>query len=380
MLVYIHVPFCRRKCGYCAFASQVPREDDIDQYTRLLLQEIDTAAKEIDSHIDTIFFGGGTPSLLSLRQTENILCALHKSFTLSPSAEITMEANPDSLGSLEELRDLRKLGINRISMGVQSFDDAELRTLGRLHTAAEARAAFQRLQDAGYENLGLDLMHGLPGQSLAAWLGNLQAAADLAPQHLSCYGLTLEPGTPLERRVSTGELELPSEDEQARMFLEGSEYLQSQGYAHYEISNFAKPGYECRHNTGYWTGEDYIGLGPAAVSTIGKMRWENPADVKHYEEAVTKGRLKDSATALSKEDWAKERVMLSLRMRDGMTAAQYHGWTGRSLEKDATSLPPELVEITQDGKGGVRLGLSTAGLLVSDAVIAHFFALLDETP
>jgi oxygen-independent coproporphyrinogen-3 oxidase len=320
--------------------------------------------------------------ILSLRQTETLLCALHKNFALASSAEITMEANPDSLGKAEELRELRKLGINRISMGVQSFDDDELRTLGRLHTADEARAAFHRLRDAGFENLGLDLMHGLPGQSPEAWLQNLQSAADLAPEHLSCYGLTLEPGTALEGETSEGALDLPGEDEQARMFLEGSAFLQSQGYEHYEISNFAKPGCRCRHNIGYWTGQDYLGLGPGAVSTIASVRMENPAELGAYEKTLKDARpgmIKVQLSAqLSARDMAKERVMLALRMRRGISSQEYAQWTGRDLQADAKGLPSELLEINQEGKGAMRLGLSTSGMLVSDAIIAHFFGLLDE--
>ncbi len=370
MLLYIHVPFCRRKCSYCAFYSKVPEGDDMGLWERALTAEAETLSRRHGRpRVETVYMGGGTPSLLPAWLMERVAGLLRRCFDIAPGAEFSIEANPDSVDSWG-LRDLLSLGVNRLSLGVQSLDDNDLKVLGRPHTASQALSAFEAARMAGFRNISLDLMWGLPGQRVATWLRQLRMVTrDLRPEHVSCYALTREPGAPLAERLDSGELTLPDENEQSRIFVYGAEHLEAHGYLHYEISNFARMGFHCRHNTGYWEGRDYLGLGPSAVSTVAGRRWENPRDLAAWAEEALAGRAGETAEELSPATRAREMVMLSLRTSRGLSYKAYRALTGRNFaEQHATLLKGlrqhGLVRMTRDG---VRL--SRGGMLVSNLIL-----------
>lgn len=374
MLLYVHTPFCRKKCPYCAFVSTVYNQADMDDFVGALLAEIRFWGERLEEKsVSTLFFGGGTPSLLPPGGLSMILNQAVKSFTLAPDLELSLEGNPESLGNPEYLASLKSLGVNRLSMGVQSFNDANLKTLGRIHSVRDAVRAFQMARNAGFANINMDLIWGLPSQRLKLWLDELRQAVALGPEHLSCYGLTVEPGTELERLCLSRALTLPQEDEQSKMFVYGSDYLESQGYIHYEVSNFARMGYQCRHNMGYWEGQDYLGLGPSAVSTIQGRRWENPPDLQDYAGAVRQGKLGCEAEELGPTEKARELVMLSLRTTRGLRLRDYKKLTGRDFLKEHEALVHALHknELLRIRQGHVRL--TKPGLLVSNTILEHFF-------
>lgn len=402
--LYLHAPYCRARCHYCAFSSRpvaAAGTGGMGAYIATLLDEIALWGQHLGASgptlappaIATIFFGGGTPSLLPPEGLLAILDALRRHFALAPGVEITMEANPES-ATPELLRAARTGGVNRLSLGVQSLDDAQLALLGRPHTAAEAARAVQDARDAGFDNLGLDLIWGLPGQTPEHWLRTLRAALDLGPDHLSCYGLSLEPGTPLALAAvdaDSGLPPLPGEEALERMYLEGGTLLDAAGFEHYEISNHARPGRRCQHNLLCWQGRNYLGLGPAAVSTIcartlsshtlsalpvpradtahgadgsGSMRWTNPEDPALWAAAVRAGRIgpghSPSPEALSAGQLRREGLMLGLRTCLGAPLSELAGHE----EFLRTLLDRRLA--TSDG---TRLRLTRAGMLLSNSII-----------
>lgn len=367
--LYIHVPFCRSKCGYCAFFSEPLREGMLDAYLPLLLEEIGLWAERLGRlSVPTVFFGGGTPSLLAPEHLARIMEALRKHFDFAEGAEISMEANPDS-ASPEFLRAARELGVNRLSLGVQSFRGEELALLGRPHSARQAWEAVTRARSAGFANLGLDLIWGLPGQREGQWLESLRRAVELAPEHLSCYGLSLEPGTPLAEAPE--ELrQLPPERELARMYVHTGELLEDAGYMQYEISNYARLGHTCRHNLACWEGRDYLGLGPAASSTLGNLRWTNPEDLRAWAELVrTRQTGQHQRETLSPETRAQERLMLALRTAKGLDLAEYRALSGKNLLASHKAIiqalrQKELVRLHQG-----RLRLTRTGMLLSSSII-----------
>ena len=279
--LYLHIPFCKSKCAYCDFYSLPHSEEKMDAYAAALLRHLEEVAPRCTAHtVDTVYFGGGTPSYLGEKQLTHLLKAVKKRFHVPSDAEITLEANPDSAGDWKALRTLRKAGFNRISLGVQAADDDLLRRIGRVHTWEQALSAAAAARMAGFDNLSLDLIYGLPGQTLEAWQDTLRSAAALEPQHLSCYGLKVEPGTPLWQQRDSADL--PDDDTQADMYLWTVDYLQKKGYGQYEISNFAQPGYESRHNLKYWTLGEYAGFGPGAHSDMGGVRFAYERDLDSY--------------------------------------------------------------------------------------------------
>ncbi|MEW5772281.1 MAG: radical SAM family heme chaperone HemW [Thermodesulfobacteriota bacterium] len=379
LLLYLHVPFCRRKCHYCAFASQVPESArDFEDYAQYVLREISHWKRALAGRsAATLFIGGGTPSLLPLPHLENILFSLRKAFPFREGVEISLEANPDSAADWEYLHGLAALGVNRLSLGVQSFDDHQLLRLGRPHSSRQAHAAFELIRRAGFANVSLDLMFGLPGQRLIHWLETLKQAAALRPEHLSCYALTLEPGTLLERQSRELDMGLPAEEDQAKMFLYGSEYLESQGYLHYEISNYARMGFACAHNLGYWEGRDYLGLGPSAVSTVGGRRWRNPSGLAEYARAVLGKTLAEEAEELDPRTRLRELVMLSLRTTKGLNLKEYAALAGSELASTHKALVQALRQKELIRLSGGHLRLTKAGMLVSNTILSH---LLDRLP
>jgi oxygen-independent coproporphyrinogen-3 oxidase len=379
LLLYLHVPFCRRKCHYCAFASQVPESmQDVEDYAQYVLREISHWKRALPGHrAATLYIGGGTPSLLPVPLLENILFSLRKAFPFDEGLEISLEANPDSVADWEYLHGLLALGINRISLGVQSFDDKQLLRLGRPHSSRQALIAFELIRKAGFANVSLDLMFGLPGQRLIHWLDTLKQAASLRPDHLSCYGLNLEPGTLLERQSRELDMGFAPEEDQAKMFLYGAEYLEGQGYLHYEISNFARMGYACAHNQGYWEGRDYLGLGPSAVSTVAGRRWKNPPGLAEYARAVLGKALAEDAEELDAHTRLRELVMLSLRTTKGLNLKEYAALAGSEF----TALHKPLIQALRQKElirlSGGHLRLTKAGMLVSNTILAH---ILDRLP
>ncbi len=371
MLLYIHVPFCRRKCRYCAFYSEPLREDTLPLWEEGILAEMRRYSSELGrKNIDTVFFGGGTPSLVPPAMTGRILEEAARFFSLAEQAEISMEANPESI-TAEKAAAFRTAGVNRVSLGVQALDDALLRAAGRIHSKADALSAFRALRQAGFDNLGIDLIWGLPGEHLQSWKKQLSLAASLEPEHLSCYGLTLEEGTPLFRERNS--LSFPDEEECAAMYLEGGALLEEQGYQQYEISNYARKGRECRHNLGYWLGEDYLGLGPSAVGTLSAKRITQPSDFASWLSSVREGRSTGTEEHLSFRDRAEELVMLRLRMKCGLLLEEYRRMTGRRFEEDNCSLLEELFRQDLAKWENGRVFLTRRGMLLSNAIIAECF-------
>jgi oxygen-independent coproporphyrinogen-3 oxidase len=320
--------------------------------------------------METVYIGGGSPSLLPAYAFTALMKALKTAFVLPEGIEFSMEANPESATDQDLIKTWRKAGVNRVSLGVQSFDPAELTQLGRPHGPVEVSAAVERIRAAGIANLSLDLLWGLPGQRLKSWLDNLKAAVRLGPEHLSCYGLTLEPGTPMA--ANQAGFDWPPESEQAKMYLYGGDYLEAQGYLQYEISNFARMGYSCRHNQGYWEGRDYLGLGPSAVSTMAGERWENPKTVEAYAAMADRRGFGDGRVELTSQERVREILMLAMRTAKGMKLSQYKKLTGLDLP---TKYPKLLAALRQEGLIRIKNGslvLTRPGMLVSNVIMGRF--------
>ncbi len=400
MLLYVHVPFCRAKCAYCAFHSLPgPEASAVAAYAGTLLDEMrlqaDRLRRGVSDQVETIFFGGGTPTLLPPVLLIRLLKAIRSEFPVAWDAEISLEANPESVPDVDSVRELTAAGFNRVSLGVQSFSNARLKTLGRLHTVAEAVDAFSRLRNGGFRNIGLDLMWGLPGQRPQAWMDELKYALELGPEHISCYGLTLEPGTPLAAPYGAPEAEweeegapnflsnplpapLPNEDEQARMYVYGIEYLTSRGYIQYEVSNTARMGFACRHNMGYWSGDDYLGLGPAAVSTMRGLRWTNSSDHAQWRADVAQGTISAGAETIDEKTRLFEAVMLRLRTSKGLPFTLYQKMSGRDFLRDHGRLVRLLVEKKLLSLRNRHARLTLTGMLVSNSIIEKFFERMEE--
>lgn len=314
--IYLHIPFCERKCIYCDFYS-IEDLNLMDDFVRFLLKEIDIFRVESDFVddvcFDTIYFGGGTPSLLKPGQIERILNELHKHFKISANSEITIETNPGTVDR-GKLIEFRIAGVNRVSFGVQSFFDDDLKFLGRIHTVDDAVSCVRFAFESGIYNVNIDLIFGLPGQTLEMWRSNLFKAVDLGVPHISAYNLIVERGTPLYELVKTEKVSLPSEDDQAKFYETTIEVLEDAGYVHYEVSNFARNGFECRHNLKYWQYENYLGFGPSAHSFWENRRWWNVASLNKYLNSVNFGKLPiANFEILNEEKMIEEFVYLGLR-------------------------------------------------------------------
>ena len=321
--LYIHIPFCKSKCIYCDFYSLPRAEDRMDRYVSALCRQLAEIAQWTTAHtVDSVYLGGGTPSYLGEKRLRQILKTVKKHYRLSRDAEITLEANPDSAGDWRALRALRRAGVNRLSLGVQSADDGMLRTLGRPHTFAQAEEAAAAARRARIKSLSLDLIYGLPGQDLAGWRDTLERAAALEPDHLSCYGLKVEEGTPLwEMRDSA---DLPGDDEQADMYLWAVERLGALGYEQYEISNFARPGFASRHNLKYWYLEEYAGFGPGAHSDLGDVRYAYIRDLDAYCLGVeAQGDILSENERIPPRERDVEYLMLGLRLAKGVSRQEF---------------------------------------------------------
>ena len=362
--LYIHIPFCRSKCAYCDFYSLAGAEERMDDYCRALERHLAEVAPQAECHkADTVYFGGGTPSYLGAERLCRLLGSIRKLYKVDKHAEITLEANPDSATDRKALKRLRKAGFNRLSLGVQSMDDALLQAIGRIHTRQQVQEAVAAARKAGFKNLSLDLIYGLPGQTMEGWEKTLSDAVGLHPEHLSCYGLKLEEGTPLYRRQ--GELTFPDEDMQADMYLYAVEFLKQCGYEQYEISNFAKPGFASRHNLKYWLMQEYAGFGPGAHSDFGNVRYGYARDLERY----LKGELvlQESETVDSDER-EREYLMLRLRTVQGVDPREFEYRFRQRFAPLAALLQHCAREglAEQDGNGW---HLTAKGFLVSNRII-----------
>ncbi|MBQ3356299.1 MAG: radical SAM family heme chaperone HemW [Oscillospiraceae bacterium] len=322
--VYVHIPFCKSKCEYCDFYSVGGGKDPrmVDHYLQALADHIKEAGKLAPNYVvDTVYFGGGTPSFFGPENLEKIVDEIHRNFRLSIEAEITLEANPDSV-TLQGLKRLVRAGFNRISIGVQSDDDDMLRRLGRPHTFQQAKQAMQMARKAGFGNINLDLMYGLPNQSVAAWRDTLMNVLALRPEHFSCYALKVEEGTPLWSYRDAANL--PDDDKQADMYLSACELLHEYGYQHYEISNWCKKGFRSRHNMKYWNGSEYLGFGPTAASDFAGKRFTIVRDLKGYITGIAKkGAILNECEQIAQRERAGEYVMLRLRTFEGINREEY---------------------------------------------------------
>ena len=364
--LYIHIPFCKAKCAYCDFYSLAHSEEKMDAYMAALLRHLEEVApRAAGMQVDTVYFGGGTPSYLGAARLCRILQTVLRRYDVARDAEITLEANPDSAGDWKELRRLRRAGFNRLSLGVQSTDDALLRRIGRVHTYEQVQQAVTAARKAKFTDLSLDLIYGLPNQDMAGWRDTVEQVLELEPEHLSCYGLKVEPGTPLDDRVVRGE-KLPDDDQQADMYLWTVERLAAAGYRQYEISNFARAGFQSRHNLKYWLGKPYIGFGPGAHSDFGGVRYGYVRDIDSY----IAGRLvlseSETDSTLARD---YEYVMLSLRTAAGIDRQTFEKRYRQRFQPMETLFEQyEKAGLASRTEGGWRL--TPKGFLVSNSIIA----------
>jgi oxygen-independent coproporphyrinogen-3 oxidase len=376
--IYVHIPFCRSRCSYCDFATGMYESDLAEAYVRAVCSEITTWQETVDSFsVDTIYFGGGTPSLLTPAQIQRTLEAVHKRFTPRDALEVTLEINPGDGGTSQDaktdtMRDWMRLGINRASFGAQTFDDRELKLLGRTHDSSDIGDTFHRLRQGGFENINFDLIAGLPGQTLARWKRNLDSALKLRPDHLSLYLLDVHEGTPLAAQIKSGMRPQPDDDLAAEMYRVMIDEVRSAGYEHYEISNFCLPGFESRHNTKYWTGAPYYGFGCSAHSFDGACRrWANERDVAKYVELIEKEQSPIvERTELSEEEVRSESIFLGLRLMRGVDLQSYESRFGKDLRDQYNG---ELTRLSEAGLVEINnevLKLTTRGALLSNEVFA----------
>jgi len=367
---YIHVPFCVSKCYYCDFNSYPGLDAMFQSYTDAVRKEI--SGTGLETRAATLYIGGGTPTVLSAQQVSALVEAVRIRLALAGDAEATIEANPATIGQAE-LEALITAGINRISFGVQSFDDHLLKRIGRRHTAADARQAVIDGRLVGFKNISLDLIYALPGQSVEGWGETLQQAISLAPEHISLYELTIEEGTPFSELLAQGSLELPEEELQIDMYAGAESALEAAGYERYEISNFAMPGFRCRHNQFYWRNDEYYGFGAGAVSYIDGRRARNVKSPAEYIERVREtGSAVGSVEELSPERRLGETMMLGLRMAEGVDCAEIETRFGvdprRFYEAEIDRLLGQrLVEFCD-----TRLRLTRRGVLLANEAMAEF--------
>jgi len=324
MRLYVHYPFCVRKCRYCDFLSGPSNEERRSAYLEALCREITLAGRKYRNEdgtlcrVQSVYFGGGTPSLMTEKEMEHLLFTLSLNFLLLPDAEITTECNPGTV-TKEKLTAFRDMGINRISIGVQSFKDSELSLLGRIHTGEDAISCVMAAKEAGFDSVSLDLMSALPGQTMKDLMENLETAVSLSPDHISCYSLILEDGTALKAMAEEGKLPpFPGEDLDRAMYHETGRFLQEHGYPRYEISNYARPGFECRHNIGYWTGDEYLGLGLGAASLVSHTRFSNTRKMDEYLVLKDLPEIRRETEHMSRKDEESEFMILGLRMTEGV--------------------------------------------------------------
>ena len=372
--LYLHIPFCRSKCDYCDFYSLAGQDDRMDDYQKALLRHIvETAPRAKRQVINSVYIGGGTPTWYGEKRLLELLGTVKKKFNLAKNVEIPLEANPDSV-DLKTLRHLRRAGVNRLSMGMQSACDNELISVHRPHSFAQTEAAVEAARAAKIKNLNLDLIYGLPGQTGESWRKSVEAALTMNPEHLSCYGLTVEEGTPLAQRVARGE-RLPDDDEQAERYLWTVDRLAQAGYEQYEVSNFSKTGCQSRHNLKYWMGRPYIGIGAAAHSDFGGCRYSFVRDIERYIRGVMGDeRILDEMNEIPQRERGSEYLMLRLRTTHGIEEWEYR----REYYMNFDPIAVKLAEYEQRGwavRAGRRWHFTPKGFLLSNRLIGELLEL-----
>lgn len=377
--IYIHIPFCRQKCPYCAFFSQpYSSNSDLAGYATLLCHEMKLAARTTAAPqgVDSVYFGGGTPSLMPPELIAGILQQINSLFGLPLTAEITVEANPGTV-CFDTLQRLRQSGVNRLSLGVQSFDDHQLTTLGRIHTAEQARIAFGEARRAGFDNIGIDLINSLPGQTAELWSSDLEQTLKLAPEHISVYGLSIEEQTPFAEHYADDSPLLPDEDLAVGMFEEADGLLTTHGFEHYEIANYARPGFRSRHNSGYWHRDGYLGLGAGAHSFLKDSsygtRFGNRADLHAYHNALQRNELpRCDTTTLTRDDAMAEWMFLGLRMSDGVDPDSFEREFGIPLNDIFGGELETLKHQELLAADSSKVRLTRRGMLLSNQVFQRF--------
>jgi oxygen-independent coproporphyrinogen-3 oxidase len=380
--LYIHIPFCKRKCAYCDFLSFALDAKEQELYMQALFREIRAVSKRYkDRLVTTVFIGGGTPSCIAYEMIERLMDVLSDCFRFAPEAEVSMEANPGTIQK-ESVSAYRRAGINRISIGLQSANDKELQTLGRIHTWRDFLAGYDLLRKAGFDNLNIDLMSALPGQSVRSYEQTLKSVCALKPEHISAYSLIIEEGTPFydsyyedSLRQADGEKTawLPDEEQMRAIDILTREYLAGCGYLRYEISNYAKPGRECKHNIGYWKRKDYLGFGLGASSLVDEMRFSNTRDLKKYlQMAQTQEFVYETFDILTKKEQMEEFMFLGLRMCEGISRERFARKFGVEIEGIYADVLAKYrkMDLLYASKG--RIALTEEGMDVSNVILADF--------
>lgn len=372
--IYIHIPFCLKKCIYCDFNSVANEENLIGPYVSALCKDMEMRRDQVEE-LDAVYIGGGTPSILKAEDIIRIMDKLRGSYSINSAAEITLEANPGTLND-SNLRALLDAGINRISIGVQSLDRKELALLGRMHDAKEALEAFYAARKEGFRNISIDLIYGIPGQDLESWERTLATVIALRPEHISTYELTPENGTVLYEKIAAGHLNLPDEDTVVEMYYGAIDMLKANGYEHYEISNFALPGRQCRHNLNYWNRGEYLGIGAGAHSFLAGRRAANVADLRRYIHDMELGILPIvEETFISGRDETEETLFLGLRKIEGFDIELIAAGITEKFKEALDELSHQgLLEISGD-----RIRLTRKGLIVCNSVIVRLMICIEQS-
>ena len=370
--LYVHIPFCVRKCQYCDFLSGPSDEETKDRYIEALLKEIRAAEHTENYEIVSVFIGGGTPSALKAEAIASIMRTLQEQFFFCEDAEVTIEANPGTV-DLEKLTIYRNVGINRLSLGLQSTDAEELKLLGRIHSYEEFLKSYEWAREAGFSNINIDLMFAIPGQTGEAWRQHLYQVAELNPEHISAYSLIIEEGTPFAEQ----NLDLPDEDTEYQMYEDTAEILERYGYRQYEISNYAKQGYMCRHNAGYWQRREYLGFGLGASSLYGGMRFSNTHQMQEYlKESRNPDQIRKDVTVLSRNEQIEEFMFLGLRMTEGISEKKFEENFNVRLMDIYGDILQKYEETGFMEHMETKWRLTRKGIHVSNHILADF--LLDE--
>lgn len=369
--IYLHIPFCKTKCIYCDFYSVTKRDNSIEKFVDCMVNEIRLNKNCLkDTTYDTIFFGGGTPSVLTENQLEKILNTLYKFYTIDENTEVTLECNPGEI-TFEKLLHFRKLGVNRLSIGFQSFSEKNLKFLGRLHTSEQSISTFNNARKAGFDNINIDLIYDIPNQKLKDWKHDLFLGTSLEPEHISAYSLTVEKNTALHSMVKNRTIFMPSEELDKKMFLQTIEYLENKKYFHYEISNFSKQNKKCKHNLHYWRLNPYLAFGPGAHGFDGRKRWWNKKSIDFYINNLKNNNLPiESEEILTKKDSFNEIVMNGLRLIEGAKIEKLNNLLDIDLIKYLEPYKKKWPYIKTDNK---NLSIKKEGLLFTDEIIADLF-------
>lgn len=379
LAIYIHIPFCVRKCLYCDFLSAPASDETREQYVQALCREIREERKSyVNYKIETIFLGGGTPSLLSGEQLDRILGTVFDAYQVADDCEISMEVNPGTV-TKEKLKAYKRAGVNRLSIGMQSAVEEELQSLGRIHSSEDAFDTYELAIKTGFNNINIDLMSAIPGQTIESWKESLKRILDLepAPAHVSAYSLIIEEGTPFFEKTPT----LPDEDTEREMYKITNDILSEAGYLRYEISNYAKPGFACRHNCTYWERGSYAGFGIGAASLVEQVRFSNTRNLKDYLGKYLKNAtvaIKENRQELSVEEQMEEFMFLGLRMMRGVSAGKFSDLFGKTIEQVYPGIVEKycrqglLQKIPEQGSGEARIALTERGIDVSNVIMADF--------